>query len=619
MSREPRRRDARASARRAPATPRPARDASGHAPARRPRTLPDLERLRPFALPVALLATFLVYATALRTFFAQDDVSFLLRARGVEPTPWSLARPLSEGWTWRAMDAAFGLHPLPYHAFQMALHLGSTALVYAIGRTLLRSWPAAFAAALLFGVSPVGFTPLHWTSGIVELLVTFFSLAAFLTWLRARERGSMALAAASGVLVLAALLSKESAILLPGVLLVTHWRLGDRAPARLLVPPLAAAALYAIGFVVTLRLVHYIGSEAYSMTAAPAFVALNALTYLGWLVLPRAVPDAIASMQTGMAVPGAVVALALALALHTQRRHARHPEEIGAAWFLLLLSPGVPLRHHTYLYYLYSARPGLAWGLAGAGRRAVLALAARRRLAPAAAWLAGGALALVVANGAVAVQAREHAMRGSFPLDKTMRESLLLGNAVADLDSARLAPGTPIAFVNPAPIQHVAFADTSKAAVITSYLPLEGALRRGEAIRLFFPDARYRGFGRTLPREWEDAEVFLFRDDGNLRAMGRGGEALAGLGYFVLGAHEWEKAEAMFLRSRALGDTLADATFGLVITRDFLGHRDESTRYAEEFLRRWPNDSRVPLVAQGLAQNRHGAAVPADTSAAPAR
>src|SRR6185503_16885608 len=97
---------------------------------------------------------------------------------------------------------------------------------------------------------------------------------------------------------------------------------------------------------------------------------------------------------------------------------------------------------------------------------------------------------------------------------------------------------------------------------------------------LFYPGVTYLGFDDHLPREWEDAEVFLFQDEGNLRDLGRGGEALSQLGYFLLKLHEWNRAEAMLLRSRQLGDTLADATFGLIVTRDYLGDHAGSQRYA---------------------------------------
>jgi len=200
------------------------------------------------------------------------------------------------------------------------------------------------------------------------------------------------------------------------------------------------------------------------------------------------------------------------------------------------------------------------------------------------------------------VRARENAVLGPFPADKTIREAQLLGNAVAGLRGARVQPGARIAFVNPAPPLHFAVADPRRVpnANVSSYVPVEGAMRHGQAVRLFLPGVEYLGFARRLPREWEDAEVFLYRDDGGMRALGRGSRALAELGYFTLRTRQWAAADSMFQRSRALGDTLADATFGLIITSGYLGRQGDERRYAEEFLRRWPDDARAATVAQGL-------------------
>src|SRR5262245_46199822 len=114
-----------------------------------PRIAPAL------AFVVPLIAAALVHLSATRTFFAQDDVTFLSRAAGIIPTPWTLARPLSEGVTWHLLYRAFGLHPLPYHVFLLALHLANTAMVYAIGRRLIGGAGAAWAAAMLFGTSSI--------------------------------------------------------------------------------------------------------------------------------------------------------------------------------------------------------------------------------------------------------------------------------------------------------------------------------------------------------------------------------------------------------------------------------------------------------------------------------
>jgi hypothetical protein len=549
------------------------------------------------ALPAALVCAAIVHAPALRMFFAQDDVTFLDRARGLEPTPWSLARPLSEGWTWRLMNAAFGLHPLPYHLVTFGLHLANTALVYGIGLRLLRGRGAAFAAALLFGVSSIAFTPLHWTSCIVELMSTTFTLAAFLAYLVARDRGRMSISLLGALFVLAALTSKESPILLPLVLVVAHLRLEPERPSpRALIAPSVAAVVYAIAFVATLRFVHFARSETYSMSHSPLFVSLNFATYMRWLVMPW-VPlrDAMAAMDPRSGPVGFAVAIAIALLLWTQRREPRHPEEVGAAWFLAFLAPVVALQYHTYLYYLYLPWAGLCWLLASLGQR--LARGRGASLAPA----FGLALLAVTAIEYRSVRAREHAMLGNFPADKTVREGMMLANAIASLDTMGLKPGDAIAFVNSAPLRHVAVADTSRrdTSDVSSYVPLEGTLRHGAVIRLFYPGVRYLGFGRAIPREWEDATTLLYQDEGTLRRLGRGGQAQSELGYFTLRTHQWKLADEMFQRSRALGDTLPDATYGLIVTSDFLGRPRDSERYAAEFLRRWPGDPRAKVVAGG--------------------
>ena len=587
-------------ARSARSQPRPASAAAAR-PARAPFALPPQVPVW-LALPSALLLAALVHWPALHTFFAQDDITFLARARGLEPAPWSFARLLSGAPRWALFDALSGLDPLPYHAANLALHLVNVALTYAVARRLLGGRAAAWAAAVLFGASSIAFTPLHWATGFGELLATTGALGALLLFLDARARGSRAALWLSALCVLAAALSKETMLLLPLVLVVAEWRLDTPArDLRRVIPAAAVMLAFAVAFLLTARRAGYLGGEAYAMSAAPGFLAANLATYLRWCVTPHVpVRDAVAAMDPGALPAGLAVAAALALALWSQRRATRHPEEVGIAWFLLLLAPVLPLRHHTYLYYVYPAWAGACWLIAGAGERLV------RRL-PAAAPVALAAVLALAGLGFAGVRARERAMTGDFPADRTVRESRMLRNAVAGLRAARLSPGTRVAFVNPAPRRHSSLA-AAGAAPTASYLPLEQALRGGETLRLFFPGLRYAGFADTLPRAWEDAETFLYQDDGTLRALGRGAPALAELGYFTLRTGQWARADAMFRRSLALGDTLADAVFGLGITSSFLGRPADERAYAAEFLRRWPDDPRARVVRAAL-----------DGRAAPAR
>jgi hypothetical protein len=539
----------------------------------------------PFAPVVVLAVGALVHWPALRTFFAQDDVTFLARAMGLEPTPWSLARPLSTGVTWRAAHALFGLNPLPYHVLNLVLHLTSAALVAAIGGRLGLRRGGSLAAGLLFAATPIAFTPTHWASCIQEILATIFSLVAFWLWLVGRERGSIPLLWAGALTGVAAVLSKENAVLLPVVLVAANLGTTQTRPWRVIVPQATLMLVFVVAYLATLRPGDSLGGAAYSRDFSPGFLIANFATYLRWCVSPHVpVPDLHAIASPAALPVGAAVVLVLAALIWMTRRKPPHPETVGIVWFLAMLAPVLPLAHHTYLYYLYLPWAGICWACAGAAERLAGRWSALR--APLLALLA-----LVVALDFWSVRARERETLGPFAADKVVRESRLLERCLSQLRSLQLPPGTRIAFVNPGGRDHVHFG-TDSVASSQAILPLEGALRDGEALRVFTPHIRYAGFAFSLPREWEDAQVLLFNDQADLMDLGIGGQALARLGTFCLEVHNDETADSLFRRSRARGDTLPDATYGLVLTADAFGHPAESDRYAREFLQRWPNDPR---------------------------
>src|SRR5207247_7641658 len=137
------------------------------------------------------------------------------------------------------------------------------------------------------------------------------------------------------------------------------------------------------------------------------------------------------------------------------------------------------------------------------------------------------------------VRARERARTGDFAADRTVRESGLLDSALVSLTAARLPAGTRVGLVNPTPRVHSALADTAGAEV-TTYTPLEAALRDGMALRLFAPGLRLLGVSDTIPSAWEDAALFVYHDDGTLRAIGHGGAALAEAGTLALRGHRFD-------------------------------------------------------------------------------
>ncbi len=115
----------------------------------------------------------------------------------------------------------FGTEPLGYHLTNLALHLTSSFFVYRIALELVegeREFGIAVTAGALFALYPIHPEAVTWIAGRVDLIVAAFYLAAFfffLRWLRQETRFYLVLSLLSFTL---ALMSKEMAVTLPGLL-----------------------------------------------------------------------------------------------------------------------------------------------------------------------------------------------------------------------------------------------------------------------------------------------------------------------------------------------------------------------------------------------------------------
>ena len=478
-------------------------------------------------IAVVLLPALASYHRAIDTSFAQDDITFLSRAAGLEHAGAPF-RPLSAGLAFRLQYLAFGLDPRPWHVVSLLLHLLVVAGVYALGRAVAGGRTPAAVAAILFGCSSIAFTPLHWTSGVAELLAAVFLIGATLLHLRARTRGQRWRWVAAGVALLA-MLSKETAAAWVLVVAVIEWQANDRRLAlRPLVPALAATAVFGIFLAWSGRFASPERSGAYAWTLDPSAVLLNLLTYARWSVeVWNPIRDAIAGADP-LAWRVAVPAIMAAGAVHSWLRPAeRATFGWGLAWWLAFVLPVLPLVHHAYLYYLYIPAIGGSLALAAATKSW---LERQPGLTARAAGLA--ALGAVVVMEMLNVRARETATRDSLPVDRTLRDALLLDHSIPALRAAGLPAGTQVLFVSPRlrpRFDLVTGAPTrpEDAASRTSYLPLEAAMRGGETLRLFVPQVVYAGFARTIPDSLGEAECFHFDQRGRLERWGRGPAALA--------------------------------------------------------------------------------------------
>jgi len=116
----------------------------------------------------------------------------------------------------------FGLDARGFHAVSLALHLAIVALVFVLLRRMhgedTGGWLGALAGAALFAIHPSRAESVAWISGSTELWMGLLVLGGYAIWI-ARPRGFIAASILFGL----ALFAKETAIVVPALLLVDMY------------------------------------------------------------------------------------------------------------------------------------------------------------------------------------------------------------------------------------------------------------------------------------------------------------------------------------------------------------------------------------------------------------
>jgi hypothetical protein len=196
---------------------------------------------RPLSLPVQVLGlivlALLAHSLSLRCGFIVDDFPLIVRNPLVtEGGHWreiltsDFFRNPEKAILWRpAVIASFainravtGLSPAGFHAVNLLLHVLNALLVWAVLRRLLSEGVVAWLAAALFAFHPLLTEAVGCVFARTELLAALGQLAALLCWLNARTlarpRTREVWGAGFVVALSVALLSKESAVMLPGII-----------------------------------------------------------------------------------------------------------------------------------------------------------------------------------------------------------------------------------------------------------------------------------------------------------------------------------------------------------------------------------------------------------------
>lgn len=379
-------------------------------------------RLRSVGALLALLALVAaVLAPVLGAGFVFDDRADAIDNPAATPGGFFAAlgvtnRPLLKA-TYALQRATSGVEPLPFHLVNLVLHLAATAMVC----TLVRRWAAgpaagravepsglvAWGAAAIWALHPAVVEAVAPVSGRSVLLSTVLLLGAVL--LATGDGGvSRPRAAAIALLAFAAPSSRETALVLPALLLLWQATVGAAEPrarrAWRQLPALAGATLAALVLGLGDRQRELV---AFSLGQRSALEALRGNLHalfeiLGlWIAPDRISADPAAPHELAWSAPATLVRLALlvlvAVGVILFRRRAPRAA-LAAGWTLLALAPT-----NSILWRLDPVAPRALY-LSSFGIVLALALVAARALAaprrrPAAAAAATAAMLVVLALG----------------------------------------------------------------------------------------------------------------------------------------------------------------------------------------------------------------------------
>jgi hypothetical protein len=300
---------------------------------------------------VLVAALVAAYAPFLGGGFLTDDFVHLARLESAasvreiftQPDAFGMFRPLTQASL--AFDAAmFGDNAIGYRVVNLALHAAVLALAFVVARMVLLSGAAAAAATIAYALTPKAHPiAVLWISARSELLMALLSLACVVSWIKWTRAGGSGWVVASACCYVLAVLSKETSILLPALLLLSP------GSSRLFGARLQAVTMFSTLAVVLLwwranagALMPVSEDPHYNLAVPPFRFVRNVCNYIG-----RMVP-----------VPLVLVVVAgLAASLSLRRsddtvRGSRSAAVFAAAWIVVFLAPvlGIVARSELYLY-----------------------------------------------------------------------------------------------------------------------------------------------------------------------------------------------------------------------------------------------------------------------------
>jgi 4-amino-4-deoxy-L-arabinose transferase-like glycosyltransferase len=209
------------------------------------------------------IASLVLFLPGAGGYFLADDFVLLSWTRvdspgGVaaffDPNTFWFYRPLVKVVYWLS-QSLFDLRAWPLHLLSLALHGANTYLLYKlVVRQAGVAWPAGLSAGLLFLANPHHAEAVSWIAAVGDLMAALCILIALILFQRYLDGGSTLGLLGCLVLFAVGLLSRETAIMLPPLMLLLAVLLPGRGGAGPQARPRLLLALGAHGVLLALYL-----------------------------------------------------------------------------------------------------------------------------------------------------------------------------------------------------------------------------------------------------------------------------------------------------------------------------------------------------------------------------
>ena len=308
-----------------------------------------------------------LYWRGLMSWFTEDDFAWLnLRNHVVDfhSFLWAMFTPLAQGtirpWSERAFfmifSYVFGLHARAYHEWVFANQMVDIVLLMIVTRKLTQSAVAAFAAPMLWLCSIVLVTPLAWASAYNEVQCAMFLLLGLYLFMRYTETGRKGFYWGVWTVFLLGFGANEINVVFPAIAAL-YAILFARKYWRGTMPMFAVSAGYAV-----LHQVLRGGTSDYYYDMDFHAGSLASTLWQYWKIV-LALPEFVSFRQLPdwIGVAGlTVLSVALLGFVIWQAIGRRFLPVFFLGWFLIALSPLLPIHNHVTDYYLFVPALGLA-------------------------------------------------------------------------------------------------------------------------------------------------------------------------------------------------------------------------------------------------------------------